>query len=72
LVLNPIFRQKLAVYRSQITVFGFYEFFQIFEFRMNFERKTGGLPKPHPSGFGKPTGLPPVSTGFVNLACHPI
>jgi hypothetical protein len=35
---------------------------------MNFERKTGGLPKPHPSGFVKPTGLPPVFTGFVNLA----
>jgi hypothetical protein len=29
-------------------------------------KKTGGLPKPHPSGFGKPTGLPPVFTGFVN------
>jgi hypothetical protein len=28
-------------------------FFQIFEFRMNFERKTGGLP--------------PIFTGFVNL-----
>jgi hypothetical protein len=37
---------------------------------MNFERKNGGLPKPHPSGFGKPTGLPPVFTGFVNLAHH--
>ena len=34
---------------------------------MNFERKTGGLPKPHPGGFGKPTDLPPVFTGFVNL-----
>jgi hypothetical protein len=41
-------------------------FFKFFEFRTNFEKKTGGLPKPHPGGFGKPTGLPPVSTGFVN------
>jgi hypothetical protein len=42
------------------------KFFKFFEFRTNFEKKTGGLPKPHPGGFGKPTGLPPVSTGFVN------
>jgi hypothetical protein len=41
-------------------------FFKFFEFRTNFEKKTGGLPKPHPGGFGKPTGLPPGSTGFVN------
>jgi hypothetical protein len=50
-------------------------FFKFFEFKTNFE-KTGGLPKPYPGGFGKPTGLPPVFTGFVNRAtillsiCH--
>jgi hypothetical protein len=46
-------------------------FFKFFEFRTNFEKKTGGLPKPHPGGFGKPTGLPPVSTGFVNHGADP-
>jgi hypothetical protein len=33
-------------------------------------KKTGGLPKPHPAGLGKPTGLPPVFTGFVNHGAH--
>jgi hypothetical protein len=40
-------------------------FLKIFKFRTNF-KKTGGLPKPYPGGFGKPTGLPPVFTSFVN------
>jgi hypothetical protein len=70
LALNLIFRQKLAVYRSQITVYRsqktvyqrflvFMNFFQFFEFRTNFKKTVV-------DGFGKPTSLPPVFTGFVN------
>jgi hypothetical protein len=50
LALNPIFQQKLAVYRSQITVYRsqktvyqrfsfFMFFFKFFEFRTNFEKE---------------------------------
>jgi hypothetical protein len=34
-------------------------FFQFFEFRTNFKKTVV-------DGFGKPTSLPPVFTGFVN------
>jgi hypothetical protein len=51
LVLNPVFRKKLAVYRFQITVYrsqktvyqrfsGFMSFFKFFKFRTNFEKKN--------------------------------
>jgi hypothetical protein len=43
----------------------FMNFFKFFEFRTNFEKKTGGLLKPHPGGFGKPTGLPPVLSTMI-------
>jgi hypothetical protein len=69
LALNPVFRQKndsLPVPENGLSaVFGFHDFFNFFKFRTNFE-KTDGLPKPHHGDFGKPNGLPPVFTGFVN------
>jgi hypothetical protein len=41
-------------------------FFSNFLNLEHFLKKTDGLSKPHPDGFGKPTGLAPVFTGFVN------
>jgi hypothetical protein len=59
LALNPVSRQKLAVYRSKMTFYwsknGLPAVFMFFSFFLNLERI---LKKPWlPSGFGKPTGF---------------
>jgi hypothetical protein len=62
LALNSVFRQKMVVYRSQITVYRSqktnYQRFLVF---MNFSNFLN-------CGFGKPTNLTPVFSGFVNHA----
>jgi hypothetical protein len=43
-------------------------FFNFFKFRTNFEKKNRWFTETAPNGFGKPTDLPSVFTGFVNRA----
>jgi hypothetical protein len=54
-----VYRSQITVYRSQKTVYQRFSVFMIFFSNfLNFKRileKPGGLLKPHPDGFSKPT-----------------